>query len=49
MYDKALQDLGEAEKLDSSHSDIYKNRSVIHARLGNYEKSHLELEKYLRL
>jgi hypothetical protein len=47
MYDNAFQDLGEAEKLDSSHFDIYKNRSIIHARLGNYDKSHLELEKYL--
>jgi Flp pilus assembly protein TadD len=47
MYDNALLDLKNAEKIDPAHSEIYKNRSVIYARLGNYDQSHWELKKYL--
>jgi hypothetical protein len=48
-YENALLDLKMAEELDSSHADIYRNRAVIHFRLGEFEKSQWELEKYLRL
>ena len=45
----ALQDLNEAENLEPSNSDIFKNKSIINFNLGDYNKAQLELEKYLRL
>jgi tetratricopeptide (TPR) repeat protein len=49
MFEKALLDFNAAEKLDPQNYIIliYKNRSNIYLKLGNYSKAQSELEKYI--
>jgi len=48
-FEKSLENLNHAERIDPTFANIYLNRSVIYNRSGNYAKALEDVTKYLNL